>query len=95
LNCFNNSIAKANTPALRRGKYPLLETLDDYQTAVRLEEEIDDLLSKYRVAIEKVLDHIKQWTWNDPVSVMYGELFDRSVIFDPPIDKDALQKRFN
>jgi rRNA-processing protein FCF1 len=88
---FQQLSRKANTPKLQRGKYPLLESLEEYQKALRLEEEIDETLGDYREAIEKVLNHIKQWTWNDPVSLMYGELFDSSVVFDPPVDKETIQ----
>ena len=90
LELFQQLSRKANTPKLQRGKYPLLESLEEYQRALRLEEEIDEALGAYRNAIEKVLRHIKEWTWNDPVSVMYGELFDNSVVFDPPLDKEKI-----
>src|SRR5262245_13031990 len=65
---------KANTPKLHKGKYPLLEGLKEYQQALQLEGEIDKALGDYREAIEGVLKHIKNWTWNDPVSLLYGEL---------------------
>jgi len=78
---------KRNVPQLQKGKYPLLESLDEYQQTVSLEKEIDQLLRKYRETIGKVLDHIRGWNWDDPVSLMYGELFVEDVILDPAIDK--------
>ena len=78
---------KRSVPPLQKGKYPLLESLDEYQQTVSLEKEIDQLLRKYRETIGKVLDHIRGWNWDDPVSLMYGELFVEDVILDPAIDE--------
>ncbi len=54
-------------PACKKDGIPLLESLDDYQETVRLEKQIDDLLRTYRDTIGKILDHIRTWTWDDPV----------------------------
>jgi hypothetical protein len=78
-------------PGLQKGKYPLLESLSEYQEAVRLEKEIDNLLNQYRKIIGNVLERIREWTWNDPVSKLYAELFREAIIFDPPIDKEKVQ----
>lgn len=76
---------KRDVRQLQRGRYPLLESLDEYQKS--LEKKVDDLLREYREAIGKVLDCIREWNWNDPVSLMYGELFVEDVVLDPPIDE--------
>ena len=66
LELFQQLNRKRNsTPNLQKGKYPLLESLSDYQETIRLEKEIDNLLKDYRKAISNVLDHIRSWTWND------------------------------
>lgn len=78
---------KRNVPQLQKGKYPLLESVNEYQQTVSLEKEIDELLRKYQETIGKVLDHIRGWNWDDPVSLMYGELFVEDVILDPAIDE--------
>jgi DNA-binding NarL/FixJ family response regulator len=79
-------------PQLQRGKYPLLENLQVYNKAISTEKDIDDLLSEYKKTINKVLQAIRSWTWNDPVSSMYANLFDESVIVDPDFDRDKLSK---
>ena len=81
-----------NTHNLQKGKYPLLESLSDYQETIRIEKEIDNLLKDYRKAISNVLDHIRSWTWNDPVSLLYAELFTKEVIFDLALDQVKLQE---
>jgi predicted nucleic acid-binding protein len=77
---------------LKKGRYPLLEFLDEYQEVIRLEDAIETQLREYRQAIGKVLAHIKGWNWNDPVSLLYAELFKDSVILSPQIDKEEITK---
>jgi hypothetical protein len=43
-------------------------------------------------AVDDVKSRIQEWRWNDPVTLLYSEVFDENTIADPPIDKDALQK---
>jgi len=80
---------------MQRGKYPLLESFDEYQDSVRIEAEIDKLLQKYRDSLGKVLEHVRGWTWNDPVSMLYSRLFSKETIFDIIIDKDNLREDLN
>jgi DNA-binding NarL/FixJ family response regulator/exonuclease VII small subunit len=76
---------------LHRGKYPLLESLQQYQEAIELEEQIDALLKKYRGTVREVLNHIRSWTWNDPVSLLYAEIFKQGVVFDPSFDESEVE----
>ena len=64
------------------GSYPLLDAIPEYQEVISLEQEINNLIKGYKKSITKVLDHISGWTWNDPISLIYGELFIESVILD-------------
>lgn len=80
---------KANTSKLQKGTYPILESLNEYQDTLSLEEQIDQLLIKYNDAMKKVLAHIRNWTWNDPVSLLYAELFQKAV-FDLNVDKEKV-----
>ena len=81
----------SNLPQLQRGKYPLLENLPFYQDAISLEKEIDELLREYKRTIGNVLQSIREWTWDDPVSSLYSELFSKGVVIDPELDKDELK----
>jgi hypothetical protein len=83
---------QTHTYNIQIGKYPLLESLSDYQETVRLEKEIDKLLKDYKKAISNVLDHIRSWTWNDPVSLLYAELFTKEVVFDLVLNEEELKK---
>ena len=88
-------LSKKQVPSMHRGKYPLLSSLEQYKEIVSIEEEIDKKLEEYRQtykrAIDAMLSHIQEWRWNDPVTVLYSEIFDEDTIVDPLIDKEALQ----
>lgn len=83
---------QSSVPNLQKGKYPLLESLPEYTETIRLEKEIDSLLKEYRKAITSVLDHIRSWTWNDPVSCLYAELFSEEMVVDLSVDQDMMKK---
>lgn len=74
------------------GKYPLLEAIEDYKTAVELEREINEKLVQYRKSIGALVDQVKQWSWNDPVSLMYRKLFTKKLILDIQIDKEKIKQ---
>jgi len=66
--------------------YPLLESFQDYQEMVGIENKLHEVASEYRKAVKRVLSHIEGWNWNDPVSNLYSQLFTGSIIKDLPID---------
>ena len=90
---------KSHIGPLKTGNYPLLESLPEYQEVIRIEEQIDPELQTHKKAIGKLLDHIREWTWNDPVSLIYGTLFTEDIIHDLDISnrknqiKDDLERR--
>ena len=89
---FQQLSRKVNSlPQLQKGKYPLLENLPSYQEAIKLESELDDLLRKYRKSVDDVLTYVRGWTWNDPVSSLYAELFSDSVVTEPTVDKQTIK----
>ena len=92
---YQNLSRKKHIKPLQKGSYPLLESIPEYQEIKRLEKEIDKQLNDYKEVINKVLDHIRGWTWNDPVSVIYGELFSENVILDVNDDLSKLKEEFH
>ncbi|RLD03142.1 MAG: hypothetical protein DRI32_07795 [Chloroflexi bacterium] len=88
---FRNLNRKKNIPKLQKGRYPLLESLPSYKEATRLEKEIDKLLQEYGKTVTNVLQNIREWTWDDPVSSMYSELFSKDIIIDPQLEKEKLR----
>lgn len=84
---FQQFNRKLNVSNLQKGRYPLLESLEAYQEAIEIEDEIDALLAKYKKAIQRVMSDIRNWTWNDPVSLLYADRFGQGVIQDLRVDK--------
>jgi len=83
---------KKQIQQIERGKYPLLNSLADYQEVERLLKEINGKIRAYQEAINKVLAHVESWQLNDPVRSLYSELFNDDTIFDPSFDKEETKK---
>jgi hypothetical protein len=89
---FQQLSKKRAIPGLQKGKYLLLESLDEYQEVLCLEKEIDGKTREYKAAIGRVLDRIREWTWDDPVSLVYADLFTKDVVLDPKVDLQKAQE---
>lgn len=81
-----------SSPNLSFGNYPLLESFEEYQAINKLEKEINEKLIEYRKLINKLTVHVKQWIWNDPVSLIYGEIFTDETILDLTIEEEKVKK---
>jgi uncharacterized protein (DUF983 family)/rRNA-processing protein FCF1 len=62
--------------------YPLLRGLKDYEDLVALETAIAPQLTRYQDALGRVLDAVRNWGWNDPVSGLYREIFDDDAVVE-------------
>jgi rRNA-processing protein FCF1 len=82
-----------DAPQLQKGRYPLLDSLNEYQQVVILEEEIDAKIREYRKVLKSVIEHVRNWIWNDPVSLMYEELFKGDIVFDPEFDQEMVLEK--
>jgi hypothetical protein len=88
------STKRDSIPPVKRSTYPLLSPLLAFQKHVELEQKINQLLSEYRLSISNILQVISDWTWNDPVSELYRELFSKEVVYDLPLDQDLFTAEF-
>jgi rRNA-processing protein FCF1 len=75
-----------------QGRYPLLDEIEEYQDLLKLEQEIFALEKKYSQAVGKVLERIRGWGWNDPVSLIYHDLFYQGVVYEPEINREEITK---
>ncbi|XHR93862.1 PIN domain-containing protein [Mucilaginibacter sp. UC70_90] len=77
-------------------RYPLLNGTSEYNELTELEKDFNESTRKFREVYKKklsqVLGKIKDWTWNDPVSMIYKELFTSEVIFDYEFDREFVKK---
>jgi hypothetical protein len=87
---------RSKVTPFQKGQYPLLEGLPAYTEVVELEKALDEKISNYKTALSKVLDHVRAWNWDDPVSILYGELFSPNTVIEAEIstvDLDSDLKR--
>lgn len=70
-------------------QYPLFEAMPAFEEARRFAVDIRERITKYNAQLGEVLDSIKRWTWNDPVSECYKLLFAKGVVKDVALDPEA------
>ena len=74
------------------GQYPLLESLPEYKEAIELEKQIQEINSQYSKKISELLNEIKNWRWNDPISSVYRDLFRPEIIIELSKNEDEIIK---
>ncbi|KPH11688.1 PIN domain-containing protein [Chryseobacterium sp. ERMR1:04] len=84
--------SRTSIPTLKIGKYPLLNGIKEYDELFSKEKEINSLLTEYSDKLGKVVEHVKEWSWNDPVSQLYKVLFTDEVIYDIELDEVKIKK---
>lgn len=87
--------SRNSIPVLRIGKYPLLDGIKEYDDLFAKEKEINSLVKDYAKQLGKVIDHVKEWSWNDPVSQLYKSLFNDEVIYDIELDEEKIKEQLN
>lgn len=89
---FQQLTNKRSVKRLQTGVYPLLESVPEHQKVRGLEKDIDAKYSEYDAAMSALLDAVRGWNWNDPVSILYKSLFTADLIVDEKIDDKALRE---
>ncbi|MBW3573004.1 MAG: DUF4935 domain-containing protein, partial [Gemmatimonadetes bacterium] len=77
---------KSKVAPPRLGDYRLLEGIDSFRASRELEKNLQTQIQEYKQHLDKIVAEVRNWLWNDPVSVLYRALFDKETIFDPPLD---------
>lgn len=72
--------------------FAVLKELDSYKNLMKYEKEINRFVEKYRQELDNILNSIKEWIWNDPISISYKEIFDESNIIDIEIKETEKKK---
>lgn len=74
--------------SFERDSSPLLEPLQEYKELKEAEESVAEGLQKCRESIRKMIDAVKSWTWNDPVTVLYADVFTSQELISAPGEHD-------
>lgn len=69
-NLFHEITLKQNLN-VKRSEYRILEPFPEYSELIKIEEELASKLNEYRKVVGEILNHIRLWRWNDPVSNLY------------------------
>ncbi|WP_051882271.1 PIN domain-containing protein [Chryseobacterium soli] len=85
--------SRNSIPVLGIGKYPLLDGIKDYDELSEKEKEINSLVKDYAKQLGKLIEHVKEWSWNDPVSQLYKSLFTDEVIYDIELDEEKIKEQ--
>lgn len=78
--------------AYQKGTYPLLEGVGLHGEIQKLEKELDKKQKQYREDLLNLVNVIRTWDNDDPVSTMYREIFTLGSVFEPIIDYGELQQ---
>lgn len=70
---FQDVLAKRQRPTLVRS--PLLESINGYAALAEAECAVEKAWSSYTSELDRVLEQMRQWTWDDPVSTLYRKVF--------------------
>ncbi len=85
---LKNTQSRIQLPEL--GNYPLLEPLEDYQHLKSDQEHLSENFGSFNKSLKEVIKQIKSWRWNDPVSLVYGEIFPPTIFVDVKTEEKAI-----
>jgi hypothetical protein len=88
----NLSNLKSKDLKISLSPYPLLQDLNEYSEVRELASQVSKSVSAYKDSLTKLLEAVESWEWNDPVSRVYEQLFDSSVVVDPSLDHEGIKK---
>lgn len=58
--------------------YPLLSSQPQYKRLKTAEAALNKSAANYRESVEELISLAREWEWNDPVSLLYSEIFDEA-----------------
>jgi hypothetical protein len=80
---------KQNT-SFTKSPNPLLNSVPSFKEALELEKTIEENLKRYKEKLAETLKTIEKWEWRDPVTELYQDLFNETVIVNPPTKHEDL-----
>ncbi|MCP1425450.1 putative nucleic acid-binding protein [Paenibacillus xylanexedens] len=86
---IKSKATKLNTP-----RYPLFESLPEYNVALKKQEEINKLITEYHIELSKVLEYIRGLNWDDHVSDLYKQLFTSKQVVQLNTSREDCIKEF-
>ena len=73
---------------------PLIKDVEGYQELEKAASEMNNARNAYLKVYEKIIDRIRQWRGNDPVTSVYREVFSNSRIVEHGCSKEEVEKEW-
>lgn len=86
---------KSNIHHLKIDKYPLLDGMGEYEDLINFQKELNEKLKEYSTKVNAVIEKIKSWTWDDPVSQIYYDLFKKETIIEHSLTEEEIIKNLD
>lgn len=87
---LHHQIALKHNLTIKSVSYPLLEGSKPYQHLRDLEATLAEKIREYHKAVSGLLNQIRHWNWDDPVSSLYRDLFTTGVVVDPSFEDTVI-----
>jgi predicted nucleic acid-binding protein len=71
---------RLNKAEIRMDKFPIFESNAEYIRLKEIETEINKLKTEFTHKLDALSEGLMNWTWNDPVSKVYEEIFTNDII---------------
>lgn len=86
INNLNDLKSRIHSPQI--GQYPLLQDMDEYQHVLDAEKNIKESTRALQDTISLLIEKIKMWSWNDPVSIIYSRIFTEDEIVELTLTRE-------
>lgn len=90
-----NAIASKRNISFNRADYRFLLGVPEFEALRESEKVFATALEEYRRVLNTLLDRIRSWRWNDPVSQLYAELFQPNVLVECSLSNEDIEKDMN
>lgn len=77
---LQDTVSRLNRPGFKT--HPLLIDLAEYQELEKLDSAIADSIAAYKKTTAALVARIREWTFSDPVSMLYAEVFADGVVVE-------------
>jgi len=78
--------------SVQQESYPLLENIDEYTKLQEEAKNIALMVKDYQKTLASVIAKVESWAWNDPISLLYQELFTPNVVVECKKGTEELRK---
>jgi hypothetical protein len=77
-------------PSAEKTECPVLEERSVYKTLNAVTSDLRNVRQQYETALKNVMRELTDWSWDDPISRLYSELFTDDVIVSHSVPNDKV-----